>query len=246
MAPSGALKTNQSSDTFIVKSQFPKSAINCGWPGNSLYVISNLRGSGLSLSSTETYTLPPRHSTLCWQKTQMPARVVLQQKLKKICSYDSFRISLYEHFRNRIFYIMPKILKPTGAELEILDVLWEYGPSTVKFINEKLGEHKDVGYTTTLKIMQIMAEKKLLTREKEGRSHIYQPTISENEAREVLLDKFLKTAFGGSSKKLIKNEKLRIHLANKGLKEARKYDWIEIVKKFEKIYTENREKREGY
>lgn len=98
---------------------------------------------------------------------------------------------------------MVKLSKPTDAEIEILDVLWEFGPNTVKFVNEKLAEQKEVGYTTTLKLMQIMAEKGLLTREKDGRSHIYHPELSENEAREMLLDKFLKTAFGGSAKKLV-------------------------------------------
>jgi predicted transcriptional regulator len=63
--------------------------------------------------------------------------------------------------------------KPTEAELEILQVLWENGPSTVRFINDKMNRKKNVGYTTTLKIMQIMAEKNLVTRDEENRSHIY-------------------------------------------------------------------------
>lgn len=96
-----------------------------------------------------------------------------------------------------------KLNKPTDAELEILDVIWDFGPSTVKFVNETLGAQKEVGYTTTLKLMQIMADKGLLTREKEGRSHIYHAALSEGEVREMLLDKFLKTAFGGSAKKLV-------------------------------------------
>ena len=57
-----------------------------------------------------------------------------------------------------------KIPKPTDAELKILQILWEHGPSSVRFVNDKLNEEKEVGYTTTLKIMQIMAEKQLVKR----------------------------------------------------------------------------------
>lgn len=72
-----------------------------------------------------------------------------------------------------------KKYKPTESELEILSILWENGPCTVKWVNDKLNEKKDVGYTTTLKIMQIMFDKKILTREKSGRSHIYKQPIKK-------------------------------------------------------------------
>lgn len=94
-------------------------------------------------------------------------------------------------------------LKPTQSELEILQVLWEDGPCTVRFVNEKLMEKKKVGYTTTLKIMQLMHEKKLLERDEKNRSHLYLPSVGENETQKLLLDRFLQTAFGGSAMKMV-------------------------------------------
>jgi len=69
--------------------------------------------------------------------------------------------------------------QPTDSELEILQILWERGPNTVRFINEKLNERqeKEIGYTTTLKLMQIMAEKKLLSRNTETRTHVYKAEV---------------------------------------------------------------------
>ena len=66
------------------------------------------------------------------------------------------------------------MVTPTGSELEILNVLWQCGPSTVRFVNEQLNKEKQTGYTTTLKIMQIMNEKGLVSRNEESRSHVYQ------------------------------------------------------------------------
>lgn len=96
-----------------------------------------------------------------------------------------------------------RFLKPTDAEMEILQVLWASGPSTVRFVNEKLARTKEVGYTTTLKFMQIMFDKGLLDRQLEGRTHIYSPVISEAEVQERVLDRLLETTFGGSAKKLV-------------------------------------------
>lgn len=97
----------------------------------------------------------------------------------------------------------PRYIQPTDAELEILQVLWENGPSTVRFINEQLNERKHVGYTTTLKIMQIMTDKGILSRQKKGRTHIYKTILKENETQSLLVDKLLKIAFGGSASKLV-------------------------------------------
>ncbi len=94
-------------------------------------------------------------------------------------------------------------IKPTESELEILQILWESGPSTVRFINDRLNLSKKVGYTTTLKIMQIMAEKGILSRNTESRTHIYSSNISQDDAQQQMLDKLLKTVFGGSAKKLV-------------------------------------------
>jgi predicted transcriptional regulator len=93
--------------------------------------------------------------------------------------------------------------KPTESELEILAVLWEHGPSSVRFVNDELNKKKRVGYTTTLKFLQIMHEKGLVTRESEGRTHIYTPAMGKENVRTQLLDKLLDTAFGGSASKLV-------------------------------------------
>ena len=93
--------------------------------------------------------------------------------------------------------------RPTEAELEILQVLWKHGPATVRFVNDKLNEKKEVGYTTTLKIMQIMYDKNILKRDDSKRSHLYSPAVKEAETQSLLLDKFLQTAFAGSAAKLV-------------------------------------------
>lgn len=94
-------------------------------------------------------------------------------------------------------------LKPTEAELEILNILWRDGPSTVRHINERLNQKKKVGYTTTLKIMQLMTEKGFLRRDTKNRSHRYFPVVKEKDTQNLLLDKFVNTAFGGSAMKLV-------------------------------------------
>ncbi|UCG27129.1 MAG: BlaI/MecI/CopY family transcriptional regulator [Bacteroidales bacterium] len=96
-----------------------------------------------------------------------------------------------------------KMVKPTEAELEILQVLWENGPSTVRFVNERLSMKKRVGYTTTLKIMQIMTDKNLVRRNEDGRSHIYRAVMEREETQGLLLDRFLHSTFGGSAMKLV-------------------------------------------
>lgn len=93
--------------------------------------------------------------------------------------------------------------KPTESELEILQVLWQHGPGTVRFVNDKLNEKKKVGYTTTLKLMQLMVEKRILKRDEKTRSHLYRPAVKEKETQNLLLDRFLETAFGGSALKLV-------------------------------------------
>jgi predicted transcriptional regulator len=93
--------------------------------------------------------------------------------------------------------------KPTDAELEILAVLWEYGPSTVRFVNERLNERREVGYTTTLKFLQIMSEKGLVSRNTEGRTHIYEAALGKEKVQEQLINKLVDTAFGGSAQNLV-------------------------------------------
>ena len=93
--------------------------------------------------------------------------------------------------------------RPTESELAILQILWENGPSTVRFVNDQLNNEREVGYTTTLKLMQIMSEKGLVVRNTDRRTHIYTPAISEPETQRSLLDKFVDTAFRGSAVKLV-------------------------------------------
>ncbi|MFD2514135.1 BlaI/MecI/CopY family transcriptional regulator [Pontibacter locisalis] len=98
---------------------------------------------------------------------------------------------------------MEKAPKPTESELEILQVLWQHGPSTVRFVHEQLSKSKEVGYTTTLKLMQIMAEKGMLEADKTSRSHIFRPLLEEEHTQRQLLDRFLDAAFRGSASKLV-------------------------------------------
>ena len=99
---------------------------------------------------------------------------------------------------------MPKPLpKPTESELEILHVLWQHGPGTVRFINDQLSQRREVGYTTTLKILQLMHEKGLVSRDDSSRTHVFSAAVRERETQGLLLDKFVESAFGGSALKLV-------------------------------------------
>lgn len=93
--------------------------------------------------------------------------------------------------------------KPTEAELEILSYLWEMGEASVRQVHEKLSETKETGYTTTLKIMQIMYSKGMLTRDEQSRTHIYRPVAKKNDTQKSLIKNLMATAFGGSSKSLV-------------------------------------------
>jgi BlaI family transcriptional regulator, penicillinase repressor len=93
--------------------------------------------------------------------------------------------------------------KPTESELEILSLLWEMKEASVRQIHERLAETKDTGYTTTLKTMQIMHAKGMVTRNEKNRSHIYRPKTNQQETQNSLLKSLMSTAFGGSSKALV-------------------------------------------
>jgi len=95
------------------------------------------------------------------------------------------------------------IPQPTDSELEILHVLWMHGPSTVRFVNDLLNKKKKTGYTTTLKLIQIMTEKGLLKRDNSSRIHIFTPAVKEEETQTKIIDKMLGLAFGGSASKLV-------------------------------------------
>jgi len=93
--------------------------------------------------------------------------------------------------------------QPTGRELTILGILWENGPSTVRAVNEAMNKDKATGYTTTLKLMQIMAEKRLVARNESQRTHIYKARAGRKRTQTQLVGNLLETAFAGSAEKLV-------------------------------------------
>jgi len=99
---------------------------------------------------------------------------------------------------------MARIPRPTEAELAILRVLWDLGPATVRQVNEQLSAgRRDVGYTTTLKLMQIMADKGLVTRDESDRSHVYAARASQGQTQRQLVSDLMEKAFGGSASALV-------------------------------------------
>nr|WP_068886643.1 BlaI/MecI/CopY family transcriptional regulator [Pedobacter panaciterrae] len=94
-------------------------------------------------------------------------------------------------------------IEPTKSELEILQVLWEHGPSSVRFVNDKLNERREINYTSTLKLMQIMAEKEILKRDESAVKHIYHVTENEEKTKRHLLKKFVDSMYNGSASKLV-------------------------------------------
>jgi len=96
-----------------------------------------------------------------------------------------------------------KTLRPTDRELTILRILWDNGPSTVRQVNEAMSKGLDTGYTTTLKLMQIMTEKGLVIRDESSRQHVYRPAFSEEKTQKQLVGDLLERAFCGSAEKLV-------------------------------------------
>ncbi len=96
-----------------------------------------------------------------------------------------------------------KQIKPTESELEILRVLWERGEATVRNVHEELSKTKDAGYTTTLKLMQIMHEKGMVKRDESSKTHKYTPLISREKTQKQFMGKMIDTLFQGSSTQLV-------------------------------------------
>ncbi len=96
-----------------------------------------------------------------------------------------------------------KRVEPTKAELEILQVVWEKGPSTVRTVNDELAKVKDANYSTTLKFMQIMADKGILKRDESQMKHVYRVAEEEEKTKDHLLDRFIDTVFQGSAGKMV-------------------------------------------
>lgn len=97
-----------------------------------------------------------------------------------------------------------KQVEPTKSELEILQVLWQHGPSTVRFVNDQLNQQKrEVNYTSTLKLMQIMTEKGLVVRDESNMKHIYHPAQPEEKIKGQLLNRFVDAIYNGSASSLM-------------------------------------------
>ena len=125
-----------------------------------------------------------------------------------------------------------KKLKPTESELEILKILWDKENATVREVHEELSKNKDSGYTTTLKLLQIMFEKGLVTRDDSNKTHIYQPAVTRQKTQKQFLDKMINTLFAGSSTQLV--------LQALGNQKASKDELEEIQK-----YLDNLKSRKG-
>jgi len=96
-----------------------------------------------------------------------------------------------------------KSLKPTEGELEILQVLWDRNSATVREVHEELAKVKESGYTTTLKLMQIMFEKGLVKRDDSNKTHIYQPNVSRDKTQKQMVGKMVNSLFGGSASQMV-------------------------------------------
>ena len=114
-------------------------------------------------------------------------------------------------------------IKPTDSEIEILNILWEKGPSTVREVHEVLEKNKDAGYTTTLKLMQIMHEKDILKRDVSNKSHVYTANLSREKTQGQIVKRMIDNVFNGSASSLVM-QALGNHKPNKEeLDEIKKY-----------------------
>ena len=133
--------------------------------------------------------------------------MILSKLLRKIklqewiCFYELNRIFGYDKIRKSMS--SNKTIKPTESELEILQVLWEKETATVREVHDEISKTKDIGYTTALKLLQIMFEKGLVTRDDSSKTHIYKPAVSREKTQKHLLGKMIDNVFSGSSSELV-------------------------------------------
>ncbi len=140
--------------------------------------------------------------------------------MKGFLNYEIIHTLPYEIYRTMI---LNKKNKPTESELEILQVLWEKDAATVRAVHEELLKTKDAGYTTTLKLLQIMFEKGLVTRDSSSKIHIYRPGVSRENTQALFLNKMIDSLFSGSSAQLVM-QALGNHKASKEeLEEIKNY-----------------------
>jgi len=113
--------------------------------------------------------------------------------------------------------------KPTESELEILQILWERGAATVREVHEELSKNKTSGYTTTLKLLQIMFEKGIVTRDDSAKTHIYQAALNRKKTQKQFLDKMIDGLFAGSSTQLVLQALGNQNASKSELDEIQKY-----------------------
>ena len=128
-------------------------------------------------------------------------------------------------FDTKLFVKMSnnKLLKPTESELEILQILWEKGKATVREVHEELSAYKDSGYTTTLKLMQIMHEKGLVERDDSSKTHIYEAVITRENTQKQMVGKMVSSLFGGSTSQLVMQALGNHKTDSKELEQIKKY-----------------------
>lgn len=117
--------------------------------------------------------------------------------------------------------------KPTEKELEILQIIWKKGAAAVRDVHESMGGEQQNGYTTILKLMQIMHEKGLVTRQKSGKLHLYKAVATQEHTRQFILDKMIHTVFQGSAMQLV--------MSALGNKKSSKEELSEIKRYLEKL-----------
>jgi BlaI family transcriptional regulator, penicillinase repressor len=122
-------------------------------------------------------------------------------------------------------------IRPTEKELEILQILWKNGPVAVKDVHETMGGDDKNGYTTILKLLQIMHEKGLVTRQKSGKLHLYRAVASQEHTLQHILDKMIHTVFQGSAMQLV--------MSALGNKKSSKEELLEIKQYLEKLEESN-------
>ena len=120
-------------------------------------------------------------------------------------------------------------IEPTKSELEILQVLWQTGPATVRVVHTELEKQREINYTTTLKLMQIMAEKGLLKRDETQMKHVYSVVEEEQKTKSHLLQKFVDSMYKGSASQLVMQL-----LGNKKTSSQEIQEIRELLKKLDK------------
>ena len=115
-----------------------------------------------------------------------------------------------------------RLSRPTDVELAILRVLWDRGPSSVRDVHVELSGDRDTGYSTTLKMMQVMLDKGLLKRDESRRPQLYAPAVPEEQTQKQIVDDIVQKAFGGSARKLVMRAVQSENVTSEELAEIRK------------------------